>query len=355
VIPLSQWGAHEAMWWGSSRRGTSPEHRQLRNFFPLPARKHPMKKHVLIALALIALGYQLPDIVSTETVAAAAANRVVCDANKKVATDLVATRCGSGIPATRKEGGAASGVSDVDKVYDAFGATSALYARLGYDLTSEIGVDRGDGKALRGTVRLCLSRCPWGNAFWSPSDNQMYFGEGLTTLDVTAHELTHGVTGKISKLGTDFEAAAINESLSDIFGEFTDLATNPDKPAAKRWKMGEDLAGGAFRDMSNPESLKHPGTYKGPNWSATDSHADAGVGNKLAFLTTEGGSYNGQTVTGLGFDKALRLWWKVQNTLTAKANYAELGRAINSSCTALAFTSTECADVAKAVKAVKIS
>ncbi|RJQ67284.1 M4 family peptidase [Pseudonocardiaceae bacterium YIM PH 21723] len=298
-----------------------------------------------------------------------ALNRVVCDANKKVIDSNSQARCGTNIAASRAEGGAASGVADVNSVFGFFGDTQTLYSKINYDLTAQIGVDHGDGKgkALRGTVRLCKSTgCPWTNAQWSPSDSQMYFGEGVSTDDVTGHELTHGVTGKISKLVYSNESGAINESLSDIFGEFMDLTNgSSDDTAANRWAIGEGSSLGVIRSMSNPESKKHPGTYKGTNWYAGTGdnggvHTNSGVGNKLAFLTVDGGTYNSQTVKGLGLDKGIQLWWKVQNLLTASSNYADLGRAINSGCTSLAtagtagFTTADCTEVGKAVKAVKI-
>ena len=41
--------------------------------------------------------------------------------------------------------------------------------------------------------------------------------------DVIAHEFTHGVTERESNLFYYYQSGAINESLSDIFGEFVDL------------------------------------------------------------------------------------------------------------------------------------
>ncbi|RJQ67281.1 M4 family peptidase [Pseudonocardiaceae bacterium YIM PH 21723] len=301
-----------------------------------------------------------------------AQNRVVCDANRKkfntsTATDSSPWRCGTVVKATRSEGGAASSVADVNNVYDFFGDTTNTYAKLAYDLTAKIGADWGDGKgkALRATVRGCdTQECPYVNAFWF--DGQMFFGEGVTTDDVAAHELTHGVTENTSNLNYQSESGAINEALSDIFGEFTDLANgSSDDTAANRWLIGEGSSLGAIRDMKTPENKGQPGYYKGPNWYTGSGdnggvHYNSGVGNKLAFLIADGGSYNSQTVKGLGLDKSLQLWWATQLSLTATSNYADLGRAVNASCTKYAqagtagITTADCAEVAKAVKAVKI-
>jgi Zn-dependent metalloprotease len=49
----------------------------------------------------------------------------------------------------------------------------------------------------------------------------MRFGQGFASADdVVGHELTHGVTQYESDLIYWSESGAINESLSDIFGEF---------------------------------------------------------------------------------------------------------------------------------------
>ncbi len=58
------------------------------------------------------------------------------------------------------------------------------------------------------------------NAFWD--ENRMTYGRGtnlapLTTLDICAHEIAHGVTGNTARLAYRKESGAINEALSDIW------------------------------------------------------------------------------------------------------------------------------------------
>ncbi|RJQ67280.1 M4 family peptidase [Pseudonocardiaceae bacterium YIM PH 21723] len=303
-----------------------------------------------------------------------AQNRLVCDANRQRfnTVDSDSYKCGTKVPVTRNETGAESTVGDVNAVHGFFGDTVTTYAKLGYDLTSEIGADYGDGngKALRATVRGCsTSSCPYTNAFWD--GEQMFFGEGVTTDDVAAHELTHGVTQHNSNLTYASESGAINEALSDIFGEFTDLTNDSaDDTPANRWKIGEGSSLGVIRDMADPESKDDPGTYKGKNWKSTINlgplndnggvHSNSGVANKLAFLIADGGTYNGVTNTGVGLEKSLHLWWITQLSLTSTSNYKDLGKAINAGCSRYAqsgtagITTADCTEVAKAVKAVKI-
>jgi len=67
-----------------------------------------------------------------------------------------------------------------------------------------------------------------------------------------AHELTHGLTEHTANLFYWYQSGAINESMSDVFGELIDLATGSDDTPANRWLIGEDLAGGYLRDMADP-------------------------------------------------------------------------------------------------------
>ncbi len=76
---------------------------------------------------------------------------------------------------------------------------------------------------LKSTVRYCepFKPCPYQNAFWD--GRQMTYGEGFAADDVVAHELAHGVTEHESNLLYWYQSGAINESLSDVFGELMDL------------------------------------------------------------------------------------------------------------------------------------
>ncbi len=299
--------------------------------------------------------------VYTETTQRDATNRRVCDARNQYVTNL---DCPSPV---RTEGSAASSVSEVNVAYDQLGATSSFYtSRFGYDLTTQIG-----GGALRATVRACYRDsggdygCPMENAFWT--GRSMVFGQGFASADdVVSHELTHGVIQNTADLVYSYEPGAINESMADVFGEFEDLdnGTGNDSSSA-RWLLGEDLPIGAIRDMKTPERGSQPSSYRGQYWQSGSSdnggvHTNSGVGNKAAYLITDGGTFNSQTITGLGQAKAEQLYWRTLNALTSSANYAQLGQTLNSSCSALAssgtagFTSSDCQQVSKVVTATRM-
>ncbi len=95
-----------------------------------------------------------------------------------------------------------------------------------------------------------------GNAFWG--GKAMYYGNGnnlfssplAKALDVSGHELTHGVIQNTADLEYFDESGAINESFADVFGAMMDRDD---------WKMGEEVVSnsftsGALRDLSNPHN-----------------------------------------------------------------------------------------------------
>jgi vibriolysin len=148
------------------------------------------------------------DIVAVHPTIHFALNRKVYSANN-----------GTSIPGTlkRSEGQAAGTDLDVNAAYDNTGdswkAYNMYFQRDSYN---------NAGAALISTVHYSNNYC---NAYWNGT--QMTYGDGnasqgckplARSLDVTAHELTHGVTEYESNLVYSGEPGGINESLSDIFG-----------------------------------------------------------------------------------------------------------------------------------------
>jgi bacillolysin len=262
--------------------------------------------------------------------------RLICDAAKAQidTSDPKNFACGPTLPVKRAEGGKPAGVADVDQLYTYMGDTSVRYASyVNIDLTALIGYDYGDGKgkALRGTVRLCTTDdCPYPNAFWNGL--QITHGEGTATDDIVGHELSHGVTEHTSELAYLWQSGAINEAMSDIFGELVDLGNkSADDTAANRWKIGEGSSLGVIRDMKNPTAQGQPDKLTSSLWEDDPQfldnggvHTNSGPLNKAASLLTDGGKFNGYDVKGIGPAKTFKTAWTLENLLTPGADYKDV-------------------------------
>jgi Zn-dependent metalloprotease len=250
----------------------------------------------------------------------AALNRLVYDSNNTTSDPGALVR---------SEGGGPVALADANKAYDYFGDTyDFYYAHHGRDSLDNLGM------TLSGTVRYCYPgyACPYANAFWSSSAQRMYFGQDYASADdVVGHELTHGVTSNESNLIYFNQSGAINESLSDMWGEWIDLTNGAgnDSPSV-RWLMGEDLPIGAIRDMANPPAFGDPDRmgstdYSADIWDEGGVHYNSGVGNKLCYLLTDGGTFNGSTVTGMGIDRTSDLFYEcASNLMTSASDYLDL-------------------------------
>ncbi|MBI3241624.1 MAG: M4 family metallopeptidase [Chloroflexi bacterium] len=224
------------------------------------------------------------------------------------------------------------------------------------------------GMAIVSTVHY---KSGYANAFWSGQYQQMVYGDAYgfpLADDVVAHELTHGVTDYESNLFYYYQSGAINESFSDVWGEFVDLTNGAGTDTASvRWKMGEDVSGlGAIRDMKNPPANGDPDKmtsslyYKGAGDNG-GVHTNSGVNNKAVYLMTDGGTFNGKTVTGLGIPKVAAIYYKVQtDLLTSGADYTDLYYALSQACAslvggALGITNEDCQSVRDAADAVQMN
>jgi len=154
--------------------------------------------------------------------------------------------CDNDLPGdlVRDEGDDPSGDPEADAAYDNLGQVFDYYSEtFGRDSYDDSGAD------LIASINFCRTPgTPMRNAYWDGT--QMVFGEGYaSSLDITAHELTHAVTENTAGLEYQCQSGALNESMSDIFASNVD--TND-------WEIGEDLPGGAIRDMENPENGDPP-------------------------------------------------------------------------------------------------
>jgi len=265
----------------------------------------------------------------------------------------------------RTEGGGATGITDVDKAYDYAGDTYSFYFNHhGRDSLDDAGM------GLISTVRYCdpFDVCPYSNAFWTGApEYQMVYGEGFASGDdVVGHELTHGVTNFESSLFYYYQSGAINESFSDVWGEFIDLENGVgDDSAGVRWLMGEDIPIGAIRSMKTPPTYGDPDRMSSANYYTGTGdnggvHSNSGINNKAVYLMTDGGDFNGFVITGLGIAKVAAIYYEVQTAmLTSGSDYGDLYNALYQSCLNLVggtegITLGDCTEVREATDAVEM-
>ncbi len=255
---------------------------------------------------------------------------------------------------------------DADAAHRGAGETYDFYAtRHGRDSFD------GAGATLVSTVHWDDGwSCP--NAFWDGA--QMVYCEGFPAADdVVAHELTHAVTEHSSNLFYFYQSGAINESFSDLWGEFVDQTNGrgTDTPEV-RWLIGEDVPGmGAIRNMADPtqdldgDGYADPDRMTSPHYwiESSDSggvHINSGVNNKAVFLMTDGDHFNGKEVEGIGMEKVAKIYYEVQtNLLTSGSDYFDLYHALQQACANLigtaSITQHDCTQVKAALDAVEMN
>jgi thermolysin len=155
----------------------------------------------------------------------------------------------------------------------------------------------------------------FGNAFYCcfgvPNASYMVYGVGLPagfvpggvvqslagSLEVVAHEFTHGVSDFSNGLGLNCEAGGLNESFSDMMGVSAEFYQ---RPTGANYRLAEDVWPNGIRDMGNPALFGDPDHVS--QIRECEVHHLAGVPNQAFFLAIEGGRNrtSGITVQGVG-------------------------------------------------------
>ncbi|MEV7749739.1 M4 family metallopeptidase [Streptomyces griseofuscus] len=196
------------------------------------------------------------------------------------------------------------------------------------------------------------------NAFWDDSCFCMTYGDGegnndpLTALDVAGHEMSHGVTSNTAGLEYSGESGGLNEATSDIFGTGVEFyANNSSDPGD--YLIGEKINingdGKPLRYMDKPSKDGGSADYWSSSVGDEDVHYSSGVANHFFYLLSEGSgaktvngvdydspTKDGSTVTGIGRDKALQIWYKALTSyFTSTTNYADARKGTLSAATDL--------------------
>jgi Zn-dependent metalloprotease len=188
------------------------------------------------------------------------------------------------------------------------------------------------------------------NAYYSDTCKCMFIGDGtsftsLGAIDVIGHEMGHGVTASTSNLTYSGESGGLNESASDINGEMVEAYARAGGTGAIIPNTGNDW--GVGREISRTSTplrfmYKPSKDSRSPDaWSITiknlDVHYSSGPNNRMFYFLSQGSgagkssdftsAYLVKTplaMTGIGSDKAYRIWFKANTTkFSASTNYAD--------------------------------
>jgi Zn-dependent metalloprotease len=175
-----------------------------------------------------------------------------------------------------------------------------------------------------------------------------YGKKPLSSIDICAHEISHGVSTTTANFVYARESGALDEGFSDIWGACVSDYANKTYPLPANkdiWKIGEEVwgpASGLTRSMQNPESLGQAAVYlKGANWIDASLegcrkpepsvkvndviigndfcgiHTNSGVLNRWFYIIAEGGTI----IEKFGIDSAATLAYVTELFLTPNSGY----------------------------------
>jgi Zn-dependent metalloprotease len=230
-------------------------------------------------------------------------------------------------------------------------ASAAVDAQYGTDATWDYYEDVHGRRGIAGDGKGSYNRVHYGtrynNAFWDDGCFCMTYGDGdgttfgpLVSLDVAAHEMSHGVTSKTAALTYSGESGGLNEATSDIFGALVEWhADNSADPGD--YRIGEKVVRDGFgrdalRYMDRPSRDGSSADCWTTSLGDLDVHYSSGVANHFAYLLAEGSgartvggvvydspTCDGSTVSGIGRDKLGDIWYRALTVyMTSSTDYA---------------------------------
>ncbi len=231
----------------------------------------------------------------------------------------------------REEGRPLTGDEDADKAYDYAGTVREYYK----DVLNRNSIDNA-------SMNLILNVHfgeKYQNAFWD--GDEMTFGDGDGTifinftksLDVVAHELTHGVTQWEANLVYKGQSGALNEHFSDVFGTVITQYAEKQTADSADWLIGDEimgpqLYGEALRSMKEPGTAydnplmgkdPQPAHMKDYYSGSADNygvHINSGIPNKAFYLAA----------IDMGTDVAALIWYVALQKLWPTANFNDAVR-----------------------------
>ncbi|GAB2951855.1 M4 family metallopeptidase [Streptomyces pseudoechinosporeus] len=261
--------------------------------------------------------------------------------------------------------------------------TAAVDAHFGAQVTWDFYKNVLGRSGIRNDGVAAYSRVHYGNAyvnaFWSDACFCMTYGDGagnakpLTSIDVAGHEMTHGVTSNTAGLNYSGESGGLNEATSDIFGTAVEFYAANSSDVGD-YLIGEKIDingdGTPLRYMDKPSKDGDSADAWSSSLGGMDVHHSSGPANHFFYLLSEGSgtktingvtydspTSNGSTITGIGRDKAVQIWYKaLTEYMTSTTRYAGARTATLSAASDLyGSTSTEYKAVQAAWAAVNVN
>ena len=220
--------------------------------------------------------------------------------------------------------------------------------------------------------------------------NGLQFCKGARSPDLIGHEYAHNATLALSRnvdnvfvgLSRTGQSGTIDEAFGDFMGESFERF----RTGTNDWKFMPE-AGMLSRDFGNPANTTytalgdqgaprpHPDRYNSPNFycgaaNMGGKHYNATVLDKAFYLMSQGGSFNGCNVSGIGFAKAEQIIARAMFTYVSPTeSFNDFYHSVTQACTDFVgmnymfapgeattptFTASDCAAVATALQAVEL-
>ncbi|MCE2726980.1 MAG: M4 family metallopeptidase [Planctomycetaceae bacterium] len=261
-------------------------------------------------------------------------HRLVYDARKK---DVLPGKL------VRAEGDPKTADPCVNEAYDYSGDTFDFFLERfarnsldddGMTLISSVHVGEADGRD---------RFQPMNNAFWDGA--QMAYGDGdgevfqcfTRSLDVVAHELTHGVQAFTSNLAYRGQSGALNEHFADVFGVLVRQWRRKESADEASWLVGAEILVAA-KTRRAIRDMEHPGTayaddpalgsdpqpdhmdriYTGPADSG-GVHLNSGIPNRAFVLCA-------QSLGGPAWETPGAIWYEALLQLSRTSQFSDMAK-----------------------------
>lgn len=261
-----------------------------------------------------------------------------------------------------------------------------IHARNGFDQGS-MNIDLRQNAVFYMDIAMPLDSPAYDNATFSiggicqvgnnqsggPSGANAIVNDDWNTVDIMAHELTHGVTYHNGSGGLVYygQSGAINESFSDIFGVNVYEHFGPVSPS-NLWKIGYDRTNAMgvhspIRNMKAPWLYGMPQAFNDTNYyygtgDEGGVHFNSAVQNRMYYVLVKGDTFTNSflesyAITGIGFNDARAIAYRTLTGayLTPNANHQDARNAwVHAAVDLFGYCSIQAQTVSKAWDACNV-